>query len=354
MGRQKNFFCTNCKTKHPRPINKNCENEVQSVSDQDNELSVSVENTSVNSGTVSSGDSSGMNAMLLSELKNISAKMESMEKRLATTELKLLSAEARCDDSKSAARHKVKKTSVITSTPQETTDDDSSDSELVLPSKKFIKQDTRIQAQIQKRLDELKAINEQDDKGKFKSQRTLNDNVSVKCKIPWPQNQVLSGSTRSRPSYDNLTVFQWVTGFARIAQEESNIEIKNQMLEYLAEIMEDAQDFSWASAKACHAVVLCRMEDGKLSWDDTQNLDRIRRAHAQKVIGNSNHGATGGKFGTAKDTGLICKFFQIGSCNHNRDHISGGRKYRHVCSNCHGSHPAKDCKNTKEKQAKNG
>ena len=61
------------------------------------------------------------------------------------------------------------------------TDDDSSDSDLVLPKKEFIKQDARIQTQIQKRLDRLKAINEQDDNGKFKSQ-TPNDNIYVKCK----------------------------------------------------------------------------------------------------------------------------------------------------------------------------
>ena len=54
---------------------------------------------------------------------------------------------------------------------------------------------------------------------------------------------------------------------------------------YLADLMEDAQDFSWASAKAAHAVAQCRMEDGKLTWKDTQGLDRVRRAHAKKILG---------------------------------------------------------------------
>ena len=54
------------------------------------------------------------------------------------------------------------------------------------------------------------------------------------------------------------------------------------MLEYLSEIMEDPNDFSWQSAKASHAVLLCRMEEGKVEWHETHKLDRIRIAHAQR------------------------------------------------------------------------
>ena len=37
-----------------------------------------------------------------------------------------------------------------------------------------------------------------------------------------------------------------------IAREENNIQIKNAMLDYL---MEDANDFSWQSAKASHVLL---------------------------------------------------------------------------------------------------
>ena len=36
------------------------------------------------------------------------------------------------------------------------------------------------------------------------------------------------------------------------------------MLEYLSEIIEDTNDFSWQSAKDNHAVLLCLMEEGKV------------------------------------------------------------------------------------------
>ena len=76
-------------------------------------------------------------------------------------------------------------------------------------------------------MEELKHINERDCQGKFRSQRSVNDDGTVKFKIPWPQYQVLSGSTRSRLSYDQLNVFQWISGFTRIALDESDVDIKN-------------------------------------------------------------------------------------------------------------------------------
>ena len=54
------------------------------------------------------------------------------------------------------------------------------------------------------------------------------------------------------------------------------------MLDYLGNIMEDASDLSWDSAKACHAVVLTNMEADRLNWADTDKIDRIRCAHAQR------------------------------------------------------------------------
>ena len=62
-------------------------------------------------------------------------------------------------------------------------------------------------------------------------------------------------------SYDNLSWYQWVSGFAMIAREENNVDTENAMLDYLSEITEDANDFSCQSAKASHAVLLCRMDE---------------------------------------------------------------------------------------------
>ena len=59
-----------------------------------------------------------------------------------------------------------------------------------------------------------------------------------------------------------------------------NLATKNAVLEYLSEIMEDANDISWQAGKASHAV--CRIEECKVEWHETHKLDQIRRAHAQR------------------------------------------------------------------------
>ena len=45
-------------------------------------------------------------------------------------------------------------------------------------------------------------------------------------------------------------------------ERKKNPEIKDSMLDYLVSLFDDANDFSWDAAKASHAVLLCRMEEG--------------------------------------------------------------------------------------------
>ena len=96
--------------------------------------------------------------------------------------------------------------------------------------------------------------------------------------------------------------------------------------------MEDANDFSWASAKASHAVLLCEMEWGALDWSDTNRLDRIRCAHAQRHINSTKQNWA--KQGENNKCPWFCKPFQTGVCNFNKDHEVGGKIHRHVYAFC--------------------
>ena len=153
----------------------------------------------------------------------------------------------------------------------------------VIPTTAFLKTSKGIQSAVDRRLQQLASLNEQ---GMFRSQRGGQDQIAVKHKIPWPQNHILAGTSKNRVTYDSLSTFQWVSGFCTIIKDESNVATKKAMLEYMSELMEDAQDFGWASAKGAHAVLLCRMEEGKVNWKMTERIDRIRRAHAQKIVNN--------------------------------------------------------------------
>ena len=75
----------------------------------------------------------------------------------------------------------------------------------------------------------------------------------------------MSGSSKSCSTYDSLTMSQWVSGFSWIIREETDLGIKNLMLDYLADLMEDSQDFGWQAAKGCHAVLLVKIEEEKIT-----------------------------------------------------------------------------------------
>ena len=140
----------------------------------------------------------------------------------------------------------------------------------------------------------------------------------------------LGGNNKSRLSYDNPKWSQWVSGFAMIAKEEQNIDTKNAMLDYLSELMEDLNDFSWQSAKASNTVLLCRMEEGKVEWSETSKIDRI--THAQRLPSQSVSTAPTRFKSDLKPAG--CKFYQKGTCQHQKDHETGGKFYRHICVTC--------------------
>ena len=114
---------------------------------------------------------------------------------------------------------------------------------------------------MQLRLQEL-ADNAGKSNEKIKSQRGGLVDVYVFKRIKWPHEFVLSGSTKERVSYNQLTPIQWMAGFCRSMREEVNLKNREFMLDYLVNLLEDATDFSWAAAKASNDVLLCRMEQG--------------------------------------------------------------------------------------------
>ena len=65
-----------------------------------------------------------------------------------------------------------------------------------------------------------------------------------------------------------------MAGYCRILREEQEPQVRGHMLDYLIALMEDAHDFSWDAARASHAVLLCRMEQGEVkNYTETEKLD---------------------------------------------------------------------------------
>ena len=94
----------------------------------------------------------------------------------------------------------------------------------------------------------------------------------------------MSGLNKECVTYDQLNLTQWVAGFGRTMRDESDPIIKQHMIEYLIVLMDDANYFSWTSAKSSHG----HMEQGKVKdFSDTASIDRIQRANAQKHVPNT-------------------------------------------------------------------
>ena len=167
--------------------------------------------------------------------------------------------------------------------------------------------------------------------GKLKLQRGGVD-VPIKKSVGWPQNFVLIGKDKRRPTYDQLspTLFMagCIKGALRLPQAD-----KNKKLQYLANLLEDASDFSFEGAKACHAVVLTSMECDELTWQDTYELDRHRRQQAQRHPSpdskRQNKQKSFQNFNSSSE--MVCKYFLDGTCKHHETHVTKGITFKHFC-----------------------
>ena len=103
-------------------------------------------------------------------------------------------------------------------------DEDEAD-DVVTLSLEGLKGSAHIQAKVEARLAELHTLQT---KGKFRSQRGgAKDNYWWKKEVPWPQNYILTGTSKSRTTYDSLTMSQWVSGFSAIIREEPDPDTKS-------------------------------------------------------------------------------------------------------------------------------
>ena len=164
----------------------------------------------------------------------------------------------------------------------------------------------------------------------------------------------MGGVTRSRVTYDQLSMSQWVQGFCKNMLEEQDHKIREKMIQYMGELMDDATDFSWQGAKAAHAVLLCEFERNGSNWEDTARIDRVRRAHAQKHTTGEKNWVKNDKL----QKPWYCKPFQTRSCVHNKDHEVNGKLQKHLCSFClsqgrYLGHAKKDCIFSRKASTKN-
>ena len=120
-------------------------------------------------------------------------------------------------------------------------------------------------------------------------------------------------------------------------------------------LFDDANDFSWDAAKASHAVLLCRMEQGEVKrYTEVDKIDRIRRAYAQRHQYPSMSTQTSSKFGNKTPKAVPRLYFNQNMCNQSKTHKTKGVVYKPICSASFTNgkafnHSEVDCKNKQKK-----
>ena len=223
-----------------------------------------------------------------------------------------------------------------------------------IPSLNTLRQATDLNQRVQERYKELEEANNQAATGKFELllDALIRDKKTDKRKVKWPQDQAFIGVMRKRPSYEHLTICQWLLGFLRIQQEETDTMIRGNMIAYLCELMQDACDFTWDSAKGAHAVLLHRMADGVVDWTQLKEIHKIRKRYAQ-----TNSTTTSSE---KKPNKVVpCIKFNKGICSRGGDHEWQGLMLKHMCQFCFSSvnkienHARKDCWKVPKESIKN-
>ena len=210
---------------------------------------------------------------ILKQLRQLDEKMDCMDRRVQHTEAALEKGSSQATDFPATSQ----------GTAGQVTGYDSHENiaQSVVPSLDFLRHNESLQTQVKRRLAELKNVNEMATRGRLKSQRDGPRDITVKKLIDWPQNFIFTGAHKTRPTYDDLTITQWVSGFVRRIQEEKSASNRDHM-----------HDFSWDSAKAVHAILLTNMEADRVKWSETEKIDRLCRVHAQRHISHNQSSAT--------------------------------------------------------------
>ena len=234
------FYCSKCQKEHERPVGKKCQVKLAGES---------FSSTSEVAASSSTSDISAVSDQILSKLQQMGEQMELMDRRVRHTEAALEQGSSHVSPLPSTSRSQHGTATVsnhsITFPDSNVTEANQS----VVPSIEFLRSNESVQCEVEKCLAELRTLNESATKGRVKSQRGGPGDIFVKKSVDWPQNFILTGNQKTRPTYDDLSFTQWVSGFVRCIQEEKSEQCRSAMLDYLANLMEDASVFRGAQLK---------------------------------------------------------------------------------------------------------
>ena len=122
-------------------------------------------------------------------------------------------------------------------------------------------------------------------------------------------------------------------GFLKQRQKEVDFEIRENMIEYAIELLQDAVDFSWQAAKGAHYVLVHRIGDGSASWKDLDSVNKVRSRYSH----SGNQRGQNFKHERASSHNLKpapCFRYNNHKCPEHQEHAYKHLLLKHVCQHC--------------------
>jgi hypothetical protein len=175
--------------------------------------------------------------------------------------------------------------------------------------------------------------------------------------MDWPQFHVYRGANKASPTFDDLTMPEFVVGFLATVDLASQPQrVKDLQLKHLSKLMIDAQTWEWTTVRHLHGIARQEIELARLSWGDAAGMQELRltyliQAPVQAPARRLQTTAP------AKPRLPACKPYQNGQCTLASPHSSDSGTVRHVCAYCVAAvgygcyHAESECQ---RKTAKNG
>ena len=177
--------------------------------------------------------------------------------------------------------------------------------------------------------------------------------------LRWPNESCLTGATRKRTSYDDLTLGQFVVGFLKNAMDTTNPQLSRAMLNELVETVKLSENLSWPIARRAFAVAMHRIEEDSVNWSDTRFLAENRLTFSQTAV-FSGSVTMSPKVQPPQPLSsvkkIVCRWYNEGTCPHTQDHsdATGTTSFQHICMYCfkqlkrNNSHTELECNNNKK------
>ena len=113
------------------------------------------------------------------------------------------------------------------------------------------------------------------------------------------------------------------------------------MVQYGADLLQNALDLGWQTAKGSYKVLLTQIESTSLTWENINEIQALRHQFAQRSImkqpSHVAHVAPSAplhNYGPRNVRRVLCNRFQNNTCAHETDHSADGVRYRHICAYC--------------------